>query len=337
MNIAELFFPPASAGLIFIVISILLKITVAFSVIMLHVAYATYFERKVIGHMQVRLGPMIVGPHGILQPIADGLKLFFKEDVMPSEADKPVFYLSPLIALFAAVSSLAVLPFFEGFVIADLNIGLLFVFALSSLGAYGVVMSGWSSNSKYSFLGGLRSSAQIISYEIAMGLSLVGVMIMAGSLNLTEIVKAQEAYPLKSYLVPQILGAVIFMISALAETNRTPFDMPEAESELVAGYFTEYSGIRFSLFFMAEYIGMILMAIIGVICFLGGWNGPFHVPYVPFFWLLLKVYAIMFFYYWIRATVPRYRYDQLMSIGWKVLIPLALLNIVITGTIKMLH
>jgi NADH-quinone oxidoreductase subunit H len=337
INIFELLISPGTFDVLINLGIIVLKIVIAFSIVMLHVAYAPYFERKTIGHMQVRLGPMRVGPHGLLQPIADGIKLFFKEDIIPAEADKPVFYISPLICVFAAISSLAVLPFFEGFVIADINIGLLFILAISSLGSYGVIMSGWSSNSKYSFLGGLRSSAQVISYEIAMGLSLVGVMIMAGSLNLTDIVKAQEAYPLRSFLVPQIIGAVIFMIAALAETNRTPFDLPEAESELVAGYFTEYSGIRFGLFFLAEYIGMIVMAVIGSICFLGGWNGPFDVPYVPFFWLFLKVYIIIFGFYWIRATIPRYRYDQLMSIGWKVLIPLALLNIVITATIKILH
>jgi NADH-quinone oxidoreductase subunit H len=323
--------------LILNILIILVKIAVVVGIVMLHVAYATYFERKTIGHMQVRLGPMRVGPHGLLQPIADGIKLFFKEDIMPAEADKPVFYIAPLICVFAAISSLAVIPFFEGFAIADINIGLLFILALSSLGAYGVVMAGWASDSKYSFLGGLRASSQVISYEIAMGLSLVGVMIMAGSLNLTDIVKAQEAYPLKSYVIPQIIGFVIFCLAALAETNRMPFDLPEAETELVAGYFTEYSGIRFSLFFMAEYIGMILMAFIASICFLGGWNGPFEVPYIPFFWLVVKVYIGMFLFYWIRATLPRYRYDQLMGIGWKLLIPLAFLNIIITGAIKIMH
>jgi NADH-quinone oxidoreductase subunit H len=333
----EFLFPEGSFDFLVNIATILVKIAVVVGIVMLHVAYATYFERKTIGHMQVRLGPMRVGPHGLLQPIADGIKLFFKEDVIPAEADKPVFYISPLIAVFAAMSSLAVLPFFEGFVIADINIGLIFILALSSLGAYGIVMAGWASNSKYSFLGGLRSSAQIISYEIAMGLSLVGVMIMAGSLNLSDIVKAQEAYPLKAYIFPQILGFAIFFIAAMAETNRTPFDLPEAETELVAGYFTEYSGIRFSMFFMAEYMGMMVMAIIGSICFLGGWNGPFEVPFIPFFWLLLKVYGAMFLFFWIRATLPRYRYDQLMGLGWKFMIPLALLNIVITGTIKIMH
>ncbi|GAB4390041.1 MAG: NADH-quinone oxidoreductase subunit NuoH [Thermodesulfovibrionales bacterium] len=336
MNILEALFAPGSFDAIVTVAIILVKIAVVVAVVMAHVAYATYFERKVIGHMQVRLGPMRVGPHGLLQPIADFVKLFFKEDIIPAAADKPVFYIAPVISVLAALSSLAVIPFFKGFVVADVNIGLLFVLAMSSLGAYGVVMSGWASNSKYSFLGGLRSSAQVISYEIAMGLSLVGVMIMAGSLNLTDIVEAQRAYPLKAFVFPQILGFFVFVVAAVAETNRTPFDLPEAESELVAGYFTEYSGFRFALFYAAEYIGMIIMAAIAALCYLGGWSGPFDIPYVPFAWLALKIYLFVFFYYWIRATVPRYRYDQLMAIGWKVMIPIALLNIVITGLVKIL-
>ncbi len=330
-------FSPGSADMILTIGTIVVKIAILIGIVLLHVAYAPYFERKVIGHMQVRMGPMRVGPHGLLQPIADGLKLFFKEDIIPAQADKSIFYISPVICLFTAMSTLAVIPIFGGFVIANINIGILFVLAMSSLGAYGIVMSGWSSNSKYAFLGGLRSSAQVISYEIAMGLSLVGVIIMSGSLNLTDIVAAQEAYPLKSFIIPQIIGFFVFCVAAMAETNRTPFDLPEAESELVAGYFTEYSGMRFALFFLAEYIGMLLMCAIAAICFLGGWNGPFEVPYIPFFWLLVKVYAFMFIYYWVRATVPRYRYDQLMSLGWKLMIPLALFNVVLTGTIKMLR
>lgn len=315
--------------------TILAKIVIVFGAVMLHVAYAPYFERKTIGHMQVRLGPMNVGPHGILQPLADGIKLFFKEDIIPAMADKPVFFVAPVISLVGALSSLAVVPFFDGFAIADINVGLLFVLAMSSLGSYGIIMAGWSSNSKYSFLGGLRSAAQVISYEIAMGLSLVGVMMLAGSLNLTEIVRAQERYPLGMFLIPQIIGCTVFVIAAIAETNRAPFDLPEAESELVAGYFVEYSGMRFGLFFIAEYTGMIIMASIGIVCFLGGWNGPFEIPYVPFAWFLMKLYVLIFIYYWVRATLPRYRYDHLMSLGWKVLIPLALFNIVLTGILKM--
>lgn len=324
----------------------IINIVIVISIALFHVAYATYFERKVIGHMQVRLGPIEVGPHGLLQPIADGLKLLFKEDVIPADADKPVFYIAPLIFFIAAITSLAVIPFSNEFVIADINIALLFLFAMSSLGAYGIIISGWSSNSKYAFLGGLRSAAQVISYEIAMGMSLVGVMIMAGSLNLSEIVKAQQSYPLGLYMVPQIIGFVIFVIAMFAETNRCPFDLPEAESELVAGYFVEYSGFRFALFFLGEYVGMFIMSSIATLCFLGGWTIPQYILGIPIIgdifskvpgvlWFLLKVYFFMFLYYWVRATIPRYRYDQLMAIGWKILIPAALVNIVITGLIKL--
>lgn len=336
MEFLESIIKPYESNPIFIIGIILVKIGLIVGIVMLHVAYATYFERKVIGHMQVRLGPMRVGPHGLLQPIADGIKLFFKEDIIPANADKPIFFVAPIISLFAALSSLAVIPFFEGFVIANINIGLLFILAMSSLGSYGIIMAGWASNSKYSFLGGLRSSAQVISYEIAMGLSLVGVMMLSGSLNLIDIVKAQEKYPLGVFLFPQILGFFVFMVAAIAETNRAPFDLPEAESELVAGYFVEYSGMRFALFYAAEYIGMIVMSSIATVCFLGGWNGPFTIPFIPFGWFLIKVYFLILFYFWIRATLPRYRYDHLMNLGWKVLIPLTLLNIVITGLIKVL-
>jgi NADH-quinone oxidoreductase subunit H len=328
--------------LAFNIIIILIKTAIVFGVAMLHVAYATYFERKVIGHMQVRLGPMRVGYHGLLQPIADGLKAFFKEDIIPSGADRPVFVVAPLIAMFATISSLSVIPFFDGFVIADINVGLLFIFAMSSLGAYGIVMAGWASNSKFSFLGGLRSSAQVVSYEIAMGLSLVGVMLMAGSLNLSEIVKAQQGYWHGMFLIPQFIAFFIFTVGMFAETNRAPFDLPEAESELVAGYFVEYSGMRFAFFFLAEYVGMIVMSSISVICFWGGWTlPPFLVNALPFLGeipgiviFMLKLYFHIFLFYWVRATLPRYRYDQLMSLGWKVLIPLALVNIVVTSVVK---
>ncbi len=332
MSMSELFF---GAGLV----SILVRTVIIFSIMMLHVAYASYFERKVIGHMQVRMGPMVVGPHGLLQPIADGIKLFFKEDIIPADADKPVFYTAPIISLFAALSSLAVIPLFDNFVMADINVGLLFILAMSSLGSYGIIMAGWSSNSKYSFLGGLRSSAQVISYEVALGLSLVGVMMMSGSLNLTDIVKAQQNYPFGMFLIPQLIGCFVFTLSAIAETNRAPFDLPEAESELVAGYFVEYSGMRFGLFFVAEYMAMMIMASVGIVCFLGGWNPPLPmlaIPYVPFAWFFIKLWILVFIYYWVRATLPRYRYDHLMNLGWKVLIPLALANIVVTGLVKVL-
>ncbi|MBE0427513.1 MAG: NADH-quinone oxidoreductase subunit NuoH [Nitrospirae bacterium] len=326
------------------VLIIVIKIAVVLVIGLLHVAYATYFERKVIGHMQVRLGPMRVGPHGLLQPFADGIKLFFKEDLIPEKADKVVFYLAPVIFMASAMVNLAFIPFSHNFIIADINIGLLFIFAIAGIGVYGIFISGWASNSKYAFIGGLRSSAQVISYEIAMGFSLVGVMIMAGSLNLTEIVRAQENSIFGMYAIPQIVGFVIFVIAAVAETNRTPFDLPEAESELVAGYFVEYTGFRFALFFLGEYIAMFIMASLCTVCFLGGWTLPWYVLKVlPFLqhvpgivWFLIKVYAFIFFYYWIRATVPRYRYDQLMSIGWKILIPVALANILVTGLVKIL-
>jgi NADH-quinone oxidoreductase subunit H len=315
-----------------------LKIFILVNVVLIHVAYATYFERKAIGHMQVRLGPMRVGPHGLLQPIADFVKLFFKEDIIPTQADKPIFFMAPVIGVIAAVASLAVIPLWESFSIVNLNIGLLYVLALSSVGAYSIILAGWSSNSKYAFLGGVRSSAQVISYEIAMGLSLVPVMMMAGSTNLRDIVEAQAYYP---YILNPLLWISfgVFLIAAFAETNRVPFDLPEAETELVAGYFTEYSGMRFGLFFMAEYVGMFVMSALAVVCFLGGWHGPdfwilSKVPNVV--WFILKVYALIFFYFWIRATIPRYRYDQLMSLGWKLFIPLTLANIVITGVVKIL-
>jgi NADH-quinone oxidoreductase subunit H len=342
MDIFEKLLAPGSFDFIVRIVIILLQIAAVVAIALLHVAYATYWERKVIGHMQVRLGPIEVGFHGMLQPFADGIKLFFKEDIIPASADKPLFYLAPVIFFISTLTSLAVLPFFEGFVIADINIGLLFLFAMSSLGAYGIVLSGWSSNSKYAFLGALRSASQVISYEIAMGLSLVGVMMMAGSLNLSDIVRAQHQYPTGMFAVPQFLGYFVFIAAAFAETNRLPFDLPEAESELVAGYFTEYSGFRFALFFLGEYTGMLVMSSISAICFLGGWTIPgFVTDLLPFLalvpgivWFLMKVYAFMFLFYWVRATLPRYRYDQLMAIGWKILIPLALLNIVITAFIK---
>jgi NADH-quinone oxidoreductase subunit H len=303
-------------------------------VFLIHVMYVQYFERKTIGHMQARLGPMRVGWHGILQPIADSLKLFFKEDIIPSQSDKPIFFIAPIIGVIAGVSSLAVIPLWETFSIADLNIGILYILALSSVGAYSVIIGGWASNSKYSFLGGLRASAQVISYEIPMGLSLVGVMMMAGSANLGDIVKAQSE---QWFIIPQFLAFGIFFISALAETNRVPFDLPEAEAELVSGFATEYSGMRWALFFMAEYAGVFIMSALAAVCFLGGWSGPdiWFFSYVPdVVWLILKVYAFVFLYFWIRSTLPRYRYDQLMNIGWKILIPLSLANIILTGLFK---
>ncbi len=326
------------------VVIIIVKIAVVLGIALLHVAYATYFERKVIGHMQVRLGPMRVGPHGLLQPFADGLKLFFKEDILPANADKPVFYLAPVIFMAAAMVNLSVIPYTANFMIANINVGLLFIFAIGGMGVYGIFIAGWSSNSKYAFIGGLRSAAQVICYEVAMGLSLVGVMIMAGSVNLSDIVKAQANSVFGIFAIPQIIGFVVFTIAAVAETNRTPFDLPEAENELVAGYHTEYSGFRFALFFLGEYIAMLIMSSLAAVCYLGGWTIPWYIlkvlpflSYVPgIVWFLVKVYAFIFFYYWIRATVPRYRYDQLMAIGWKILIPVALANLLLTGLVKII-
>ncbi|OAG27731.1 NADH-quinone oxidoreductase subunit NuoH [Thermodesulfatator autotrophicus] len=315
----------------------LFKALIVVVIALLHVAYITYVERKVIGRMQQRLGPNRVGPRGLLQPIADVLKLITKEDIIPSSVDSRwVFIIAPFISLVAGATSLAVLPIWEHFVVTNVNASLLVVLAMSSLSSFGVILAGWASNSRYSFLGGLRAGAQVVSYEIAMALSLVGVMMLAGSMNLVEIVKAQIASPFKIYAIPQIIGFFVFMIAAIAETNRTPFDLPEAETELVAGYFVEYSGIRFALFYLAEYFGMVVMSMLAVVCFLGGWYGPFDIPGIPMFWFLLKLYFLIFFYIWVRATLPRYRYDQLMGLGWKVLIPLSLLNIVITGFIKIL-
>lgn len=311
---------------------IVIKTLIAVTVLMLHVAYVSYFERKVIGHMQARMGPMRVGWHGLLQPIADGIKLFFKEDIIPASSDKPIFYIAPLIGLLAAIGTLAVIPAFEGFSLANLNIGVLYIFALSSVGSYSVILAGWASNSKYSFLGGLRSAAQVISYEIAMGLCLVGVMMLASSANLSEIVSAQSGG--NWFILTQPVAFFVFLVAIFAETNRVPFDLPEAETELVAGYATEYSGIRFGLFFMAEYAGMFMMSSLGVVCFFGGWSGPGFLPGIV--WFILKVWAFIFLFFWVRATFPRYRYDQLMSLGWKLFIPLALANIVITALVKLL-
>ena len=329
---------PAKIAVIFI------NIIVVVAVILLHVTYAPYFERKLIAHMQVRLGPMRVGFHGLLQPIADVVKLFFKEDTVPATDFKMVFAIAPVIAVFATMSSLAVIPFFSTFYIANLNIGLLYILALSAVATYGIIMAGWASNSKYAFLGGLRSAAQLISYEVSLGLSLVGVMIMSGSLNFIDIVEAQHVHWYGMYLVPQFLGYFVFILAAFAETNRSPFDMPEAENELVAGYFIEYSGMRFALFFLSEYVAMIVMSSVAVLCFWGGWTvPPIIISAVPLLavvpgiiWFILKVYFHLFLFFWVRATLPRYRYDYLMRLGWKVLIPLALTNIVVTSIIKYL-
>ena len=314
------------------------KVVVVFVCVLLCVAYTTWLERKVLGHMQVRCGPLRVGWHGLLQPIADGLKLFFKEDIVVSSANKFLYILSPMIITIAAYASFAVVPFgnqIELFGrtidlhIADVDIGVLYIFALSSLSVYGVTLAGWSSNSKYALLGGLRASAQMISYELSVGLSIIGVLMLAGSLSLVDIVARQDVW----YIVYQPLGFFIFLICGFAECNRSPFDLPEAENELVAGFHVEYSSMKFALFFMAEYAHMIVVSALVATLFLGGWRGPV-LPGV--IWFLLKVFAMLFLFIWIRATYPRFRYDQLMKFGWKVLFPLALANILVTGVCMVL-
>ena len=307
------------------------------------VAYATYLERKISAFMQARLGPMRVGPWGLLQPIADGIKLLTKEDFIPEKADRWIFFFAPYIAVAAAFITFSVIPFGPDWaVITDINIGLLFVLAVSSVGVLALILAGWSSNSKYSLLGALRSSAQMISYEVAMGLSLIGALMFARTLSLSGIVAAQQ-YDSVWYFVYQPLGFLIFLVSGIAENNRAPFDLPEAESELVAGFHTEYSGFRWSLFFMAEYAAMVIVSAVAVTVYLGGWYFPFvfrlteargyHNLYVIVSLLvfLLKLSAILYLYFWLRWTLPRFRYDQLMDIGWKWLIPSALINITFSG------
>jgi NADH-quinone oxidoreductase subunit H len=296
------------------------------------VAYLTLMERKVIGAMQLRKGPNVVGPFGLLQPLADGLKLFVKEPVIPSGANKVVFVLAPMVTFSLALVAWAVIPFDLGLVLADINVGILYLFAISSLGVYGVIMAGWASNSKYAFLGALRSAAQMISYEISIGFVLVTVLLCVGSLNLTKVVMAQQTV---WFAVPLLPMFVVFFISALAETNRAPFDLPEAEAELVSGYNVEYSSMTFALFFLGEYANMILMSALTVILFLGGWLPPFNMA--PFTWIpgpiwfFLKILFVLFVFLWVRATFPRYRYDQLMRLGWKVFLPLSLAWVVLTA------
>ncbi|MRR19724.1 NADH-quinone oxidoreductase subunit NuoH [bacterium] len=330
-------------------IAMVLKVLVVFVFVLLTVAYATYAERKIIGHMQVRLGPMRTGWHGLLQPIADGVKLFFKEEIIPSQADKFAFLIAPLIALIPAFIGFAVIPFGEtievgGYKIplqiaayydtasgqvVDLNVGVLYILALASVGVYGIVLAGWSSNSKYSLLGGLRSSAQMISYELAAGLAIVSVFMLSESLSLQKIVadQANGAW----YAFKQPLAFILFFICSLAEINRTPFDLPEAETELVSGFCTEYSSMKYAMFFMAEYANMVTVCAVTTTLFLGGWHGPGFLP--GWVWFIAKVYFLIFTCMWIRATYPRYRYDQLMRLGWKVFLPLTLINILITGII----
>jgi len=388
----------------------LIKAVVLLLILLTVLAYLSLFERKVIAHIQTRWGPYRVGPHGLLQPLADGLKFLFKEDPTPAAADRFVYFLAPFLALTLALTSVAVIPFGPATIrilgvetrlgVADLNIGLLIIFSVTALGVYGIALAGWSSNSKYSLLGGLRSSAQMISYELALTLSVVGVLLMAGSFSLRDIVNAQSgrtawgflpAWTIVAAPFPQIIGFFCYFVAAVAETNRAPFDLPEAESELVAGFHTEYASFKFAMFFMAEYANMITVSCLATIMFFGGWTSPFpatplwgwtlFLPTVCFaafgaylvwdglryetalgktilpalglalialgilfaavpgvngvvqgpFWFLLKVFAFLFVYVWTRATFPRFRYDQLMSVGWKVLLPMSIVNVVLTS------
>jgi NADH-quinone oxidoreductase subunit H len=331
----------------------LVKIVVVLIVVLTTVAFLTLAERKVLSWMQDRMGPMEVGPYGILQPLADGLKLFFKEDIIPAGANWVLFSLAPILSLVPALIGFAVIPFgpnnvtlfghtfTQPFVITDINIGILYILAFASIGAYGVILGGWASNNKYSLLGGLRAAAQVISYELNIGLAIIGVLILSGSLSMVKITEAQAGGFWHWYIFGglQVIGFVVYLISAVAETNRLPFDLAEAESELVAGWMTEYSGMRFAFFFMAEYTNMVLVSCVAAVLFFGGWQAPYPGTLLPenlawiegIFWFTVKVFFFLFMFFWLRATLPRLRYDQLMRFGWKVMLPLALANVVLTA------
>ncbi len=322
------------------VIWILVRIVIIVAPLMLLVAYYTYAERKIIGYMQVRIGPNRVGPRGWLQPIADAVKLMFKEIVIPTGANKFLFLMAPMLSIAPALAAWAVFPFGPEMVLANVNAGLLYILALTSMGVYGVIIAGWASNSKYAFLGAMRSAAQIVSYEIAMGFALVGVLVAAGSLNLVEIVEAQEGGIFHWFWLPLLPLFVIYFISGVAETNRAPFDVAEGESEIVAGFHVDYSGMTFAVFFLAEYANMILISALTALMFMGGWLSPFHgwpllgplFDWVPgFIWLVLKTFVFMFLFLWFRATFPRFRYDQIMRLGWKVFIPITIVWILVVG------
>jgi NADH-quinone oxidoreductase subunit H len=333
-------------------IASVIKIMITVFVLLTAVAYTVWLERKVVGHIQNRWGPTRVGPFGLLQPLADGIKFIFKEDLTPPHVYKPLYIAAPIIAVVCALTSISVIPIGNSvrifgneipLQITDLNIGLLLILGVTSIGVYGVALAGWSSNSKYSLLGGLRASAQMVSYEISLGLSLIGVLILSGSFSLREIVDAQAGswwhiIPRWNIFQGQIVAFFIYLTSAYAETNRIPFDLPEAETELVAGYHTEYSAMKFAMFFMAEYANMITVACLATLLFLGGWHGPIGGPpllqaVLPVFWFVAKVVAFLFIYIWVRGTLPRFRYDQLMAFGWKFLLPLAIANLIVTALV----
>ena len=317
---------------------IVIQIVAIIVPILIAVAYLTYAERKVIAAMHLRRGPNVVGPFGLLQPLADGLKLFFKETIIPSGANRVVFVLAPMVTFSLALVAWAVIPFGDGLVIANINVGILYLFAISSLGVYGILMAGWASNSKYAFLGAIRSAAQMISYEVSMGFIIISVLLLAGTLNLTEIVEAQKESVW--FIIPLFPMFIIFFISTLAETNRHPFDLPEAEAELVAGYNVEYSAMIFALFFLGEYANMILMCSMTTILFLGGWLPPIDIA--PFnwipgpLWFIIKICGLLFIFLWVRATFPRYRYDQLMRLGWKVFLPISLASVILVAGVMLI-
>jgi NADH-quinone oxidoreductase subunit H len=350
------------------IIAAVIKIALVVFIMLTGVAYTTWLERKVIGHIQNRWGPTRVGPFGLLQPLADGIKFILKEDMVPDNVHRGLFILAPMLALAMSLISIAVIPFGETITVAghttalqisgithsgggisDINIGLLIILGVTSIGVYGIALAGWSSNSKYSLLGSLRASAQMISYELALGLSLVGILLLSGTLSLRGIVDSQSGTWLLGgqnthiphwFIFPQIVGFFIYLMAAFAETNRIPFDLPEAETELVAGYHTEYSSMKFAMFFMAEYLNMFTVACLASLLFFGGWHGPniasapaLVQSLLPVFWFALKVFFFIFLYIWIRGTLPRFRYDQLMAFGWKFLLPLAIANIIITSFI----
>jgi len=331
-----------------------IKVVAVLAAVLTGCAYSTLLERKLVGHIQHRIGPSYAGPYGLLQPLADALKLIFKEEIIPDKVERITYGIAPAISFIPALLTFAVIPFGMDMtifgreipmILSDLNIGILFVFAITSLGVYGIVLAGWSSGSKYSLLGGVRSSAQMISYEVAYGLSIIGIILIANTLSLRELVLIQTG-PLWGvvpilpnwFIFSQPLGFLLYLTAAIAETNRLPFDLPEAESELVAGYLTEYSSMRFSMFFIGEYANMIAVASVGTVLFFGGWHGPFveSVPMLGFIYFVLKVFLFMCFYIWLRGTFPRFRYDQLMAFGWKVLFPLALLNTMVTALLVQL-
>jgi len=333
----------ATGEMIWNVVFIILKIVAILVPLMLAVAYLTFAERKIIGYMQVRVGPNRVGPRGWLQPIADALKLLFKEIIFPTNANRFLFIIAPMLSIAPALAAWAVFPFTDTLVLANIDASLLYILALTSVGVYGVIIAGWASNSKYAFLGAMRSAAQIVSYEIAMGFALVGVLIAGGSLNLVEIVEAQQGSLLHWFWLPLFPLFLVYFISGVAETNRAPFDVAEGESEIVAGFHVEYSGMAFAVFFLAEYANMILIAALASLMFLGGWLSPFQgtwfeawFAWVPaIVWMLAKTSLMLLFFLWFRATFPRYRYDQIMRLGWKVFIPITIVWLVVEGAAVM--